>query len=291
MLSPPHVGHSPMSAALGGLPETTELSSVDVPGATLPYWDPGGPGEPGVLMHGKTGSWRSWEHQIKDLQRNKFRVIAYSRRGHDGSRHSSVGSGVDDLLALIDQLGISTCHLVGHAAGGVYALDFALTYPTRLRSLTLACSTLGLREPEFQAAVTLLQPDGLAKLPASFCELGPAYRITNQAGVERWRQIEHSSLSDEFIMQDLRSAMTWNAVEALDVRSLVIAADADLYMPPPLADIAAHHFRNVVRIDIPDSGHNPQWERPTEFNRALIHFLIGGHGAMGRGVPGPSENS
>jgi pimeloyl-ACP methyl ester carboxylesterase len=55
-------------------------------------------------------------------------------------------------------------------------------------------------------------------------------------------------------MQDLRSAMTWTAVEALGVRSLLIAADADLYLPPPLADRVARHFHDAVRVDIARSG-------------------------------------
>jgi len=263
-----------MSVDNTGLPDAeADFGTINVPGATLPYWDTAGHHAAVILLHGKTGSWRSWQHQVSDLSRSGFRVIGYSRRGHDGSSHTTPGTGADDLLALLDHLGIGSCHVVGHAAGGVYALDFALSYQTRVRSLTIACSTLGVREPDFERAVASLQPTGLADLPASFCELSPSYRITHPDGVDRWSHIEAGALTGEFIMQGIRSTMTWSAVEALGVRTLLIAGESDLYMPPPLADRAAGHFSDITRVTIPRSGHNPQWERPADFNRALISFF------------------
>jgi pimeloyl-ACP methyl ester carboxylesterase len=43
-----------------------------------------------------------------------------------------------DLAGLLDQLGLSRIHLVGHSFGGAVALHFALLHPQRVRTLTLA---------------------------------------------------------------------------------------------------------------------------------------------------------
>lgn len=247
--------------------------TVRVDGAELAYWDTGGRGPAIVFMHARSGSLNSWPYQQPVLARAGFRVIGYSRRGHEGSTHTSVGFGADDLVALLDRLRIDRAHVVAHAAGGLWGLDFALANPRRLRTLTLACTTFGIAEPDFAQAVADLRPDGFEEMPPDFRELGPSYRSADPEGVNEWLAIEERALNGAFFYQGYRSPMTWAAIEALRAPVLLLSTDSDMYMTPPLMHEAARHLQNPTEVTIAGSGHCPHWERPREFNDALVWFM------------------
>src|SRR5262245_52622728 len=105
---------------------------AELPGVRIWFKDTGGTGVPLVLLHAATGSSQVWEHQLPAFTAAGYRVIAYDRRGFGRSAIDpggvQPGSGADDLLALSERLGIGRFHLVGTAAGGGIALDFALSF-------------------------------------------------------------------------------------------------------------------------------------------------------------------
>ena len=120
--------------------------------------DTGGTGVPVVFLHAATGSSRVWEHQIPAFTARSYRLIAYDRRGFGKTVIEATGpqpgSGADDLLALVNQLGIERFHLVGTAAGAFVALDFALSFPQRLRTLVIANSIGGVQDEDYLEAST-----------------------------------------------------------------------------------------------------------------------------------------
>ncbi|MEQ3549471.1 alpha/beta hydrolase [Pseudonocardia nematodicida] len=250
------------------------LRHLDVSGARLAFWDTGGDGPVVLFLHARSGSHRSWPYQCRELVRAGLRVVAYSRRGHQGSCHETVGYGTDDLVALLDEIGVERAHLVGHAAGGVWALDAALARPDRAAGLVLANTTFGLREPEFHAATEQLRPPGFEELPATFRELGPNYRSADPDGVRAWSAIERDALTGTFFFQGFRSPMTWSALESLAVPTLLVSTDADLYMTPHLVSRVAERIRGARHVTIAAAGHCPHWERPTEFNAAIIAHAL-----------------
>ena len=164
---------------------------LDVPGAKIHYKDSGGRGVPVIFLHAFTGSTEVWEHQIPAFTRAGYRFIAYERRGiwtHCGRREWSRIHRPDDLLALADHFQSSTSFTSGTAGGGFVAVDFAIAYPQRLRSLTLLCSQGGIQDPDYLATIKRLTPGGFANMPESFRELSPSYRASNPEGVARWTE-------------------------------------------------------------------------------------------------------
>src|SRR5216683_3344348 len=88
-----------------------------VPGARIFYRDTGGGGVPVILLHAATGSSRVWKYQIPAFAAAGYRAIAFDRRGWGrttiNSAESQPSSAADDLLGLLDQLGLDRVHLVG----------------------------------------------------------------------------------------------------------------------------------------------------------------------------------
>lgn len=108
------------------------------------YYEEAGVGPAVVLIHGFTLDTRMWDDQFLPLAQG-FRVIRYDLRGFGCSviPTDAPYSHVENLRALLDELGIRQAHLVGLSKGGGVALDFALTYPQRALSLALIDTVLG----------------------------------------------------------------------------------------------------------------------------------------------------
>jgi pimeloyl-ACP methyl ester carboxylesterase len=252
---------------------------ADLPGVHLWFTDSGGSGEPVVFIHAATGSSRVWEYQRAAFAARRYRVITYDRRGYGRSvadpSGPQPGTGADDLNALMDHLKIDRFHLVGTAAGGFVAWDYALSFPKRLRSLVVANSIGGVQDPEYQQAMQRLRtPDFLAMSP-DMRELGPAYRVTNPAGAERWRELERTArpTSAQPPPQAFRNKVTFALLETISVPTLLMTGDADMYAPPPMMRMFAARVKGSKAVVVPETGHSAYWEQPEFFNRTVLDFI------------------
>jgi pimeloyl-ACP methyl ester carboxylesterase len=253
---------------------------AELPGVSLSYLDAGS-GVPVVLLHSATGSSRVWEHQLPALTRAGYRVIAYDRRGHGESvarpaTGSTAMTAADDLEALAAHLGLARFHLLGTAAGGIVATDYALSFPGRLRSLVVANSLVGVQDDSYAALGRRLRPSPqFDALPPDFRELGPAYRAANPEGVARWLELERTSRPEGTRPPAIgsKSKATFAALEGLRVPTLMLTGDADLYTPPPVLQLFAQRLPDVRTVVIDGAGHSAYWEQPEVFNRAVLDFI------------------
>lgn len=256
------------------VPATAGIAETSA--ARLWYWDTGGTGEPVVLLHPGTGSALIWGYQQPVLAKAGFRVIAYSRRGHHGSEPGPMdtpGTQSGDLHALIQHLGIGRFHAIGVAAGGICAADYALSHPTRLRSLVLANSLVGVQDSDYANLSESLRPKGFESFPPEFRELGPTYRAADRAGVARWLDLARQAIPGERPRQTSANKVTWAGLQNLRVPTLLLTGDADLYTPPPMLQLFADKLPNSETIVVPGAGHAAYWEQPAAFNAAVLDFL------------------
>jgi 3-oxoadipate enol-lactonase/2-succinyl-6-hydroxy-2,4-cyclohexadiene-1-carboxylate synthase len=98
----------------------------------------GSRGVPLVLIHGFGGTRRDWD-EVVDALPPQLPLIVYDQRGFGESRAlaGEPYAQADDLLALLDALGIAQVDVCGMSLGGATALNFALDHPERIRSLVL----------------------------------------------------------------------------------------------------------------------------------------------------------
>jgi aminoacrylate hydrolase len=114
-----------------------------LPEAAGLYYELHGPedGPPLILSSGLGGSASYWAPNLPALAEH-FRVLIYDHRGTGRSDRAlpevvAVDDFADDILALMDALGINRAHMVGHAAGGVAGMALALKAPERLDKLVV----------------------------------------------------------------------------------------------------------------------------------------------------------
>src|SRR5580704_3778657 len=240
------------------------------------YWDTGGEGPPVVLLHPASGSGLIWGYQQPALVKAGYRVIAYSRRSYfnsDAIAKDRPGIGSADLHGLIELLGLTKFHLLGSAAGGTVAVDYALSHPDRLLSLTLADNAAGIRDGEIAKAVVSIRTKGFDDMPVEFRELGPSYRAANPQGARIWTELAHKAVTAADFRQGVANEITTARIEAMKVPTLLITGDADLVNPPSILRMVARHIAGSEMLIAPEAGHSTYWEQPDMFNGALLSFL------------------
>ncbi|MFE6733894.1 alpha/beta fold hydrolase [Microbacterium sp. NPDC057650] len=180
-------------------------------------WDPAGVADPAsvLLIHGVTASHLAWPFVVDQLP--GIRVIAPDLRGRGASNDIEGPAGMsahaDDLVAVLDALGVDELPVVGHSMGGFVAVVLAHRHPERVTELLLIDGGLPLDVPAG------IDPEVLVQLI-----LGPtAERLSR-----RWSGVEE--YTDEFWRPHPAFAEDWStALEEYVAYDLV--PDGDAYRP------------------------------------------------------------
>ena len=131
-------GYGPaVAGADAAMPVAKRAALAAVNGITL-YYEVMGEGEPLLLLPGGTMCTDGWGEQREALAR-KYMVISPDSRAQGRSTDSgeplTYQLMADDMIALMDRLGVESAHVVGWSDGGDTGLDLAIRYPERVRSL------------------------------------------------------------------------------------------------------------------------------------------------------------
>ncbi|MDN5761659.1 MAG: alpha/beta fold hydrolase [Microlunatus sp.] len=152
------------AARLAGVPawDRYSLRSLPVPGGDLTFgvWEPAQESSlvtTVLALHGITGNHRCWPYLVERLP--GARIIAPDLRGRGGSSEIEGPFGLshhaDDMVAVLDSVGVESAVVVGHSMGGYVGLVLADRHPDRVRSLVLVDGGLplggGVTDPEAEA--------------------------------------------------------------------------------------------------------------------------------------------
>ena len=102
-----------------------------------------GNGKSLIFIHGLSDNLLYWEFLAANLK-DDYEVIRFDLRGHGeselGDDEITIGSYVEDLNDLLDELNVSNANLIGFSLGGAIALDYTLKYPNKVDSLVMMSS-------------------------------------------------------------------------------------------------------------------------------------------------------
>jgi pimeloyl-ACP methyl ester carboxylesterase len=246
-----------------------------------------GAGPPLVMLHGATSSGREdFAAQIPSLSR-AFLVHVPDARGHGSTRWDAAEGFrydwlVDDLLAFVDALGLSTFHLIGFSMGAMTALQFATRHPARLRTLVVAGITTQ-REPRASVATRLMDPARIDREdPTWAAELDARHGPGDGPG--GWRRLLPA------IAADVRAQplLTPRELRRIELPALVACGDRDPFVPVDHAWGLQRQLPDGRLFVAPDCGHEVMVRRPGLFNDVLAGFYRSTEGAAkARATGGP----
>jgi pimeloyl-ACP methyl ester carboxylesterase len=118
-----------------------ETGTANVNGVTIYYRDIGQRSEPVILLHGFPETGDTFAAAVSALGK-RYRLIVPDLRGAGLSQRPSSGyekkTLATDVKELMDHLKIDRAHVIGHDIGARVAYAFAVQYPERLLSITVA---------------------------------------------------------------------------------------------------------------------------------------------------------
>ncbi|MFJ6263157.1 alpha/beta fold hydrolase [Rhodococcus erythropolis] len=165
-------------------------------------------GIPLVALHGFPESAASWGKVTPLLTAAGYRVIAPNQRGYSaGARPEGVDAYkiehlVADVVGLLDALGLSDAHLVGHDWGSAVAWQVAGRHPNRIRSLT------AISVPHPTAFGWALREDEDQKQRSSYIGLlrqeGKAEEVLSEDNFRRLRAMFDGQIDPEFADEHIR---------------------------------------------------------------------------------------
>ena len=71
----------------------------------------------------------------------------------------------------------------------------------------------------------------------------------------------------------MRNQITFARLETLQVPTLLLTGDADLYAPPAVMRLFVARIKGSESVIVPEAGHSAYWEQPEIFNRAVLEFI------------------
>tara|TARA_Y100000814_G_scaffold104072_1_gene72987 strand:+ start:1462 stop:2241 length:780 start_codon:yes stop_codon:yes gene_type:complete len=228
-----------------------------------------------IFLHGAGGNLLSWFQQIPYFSR-KFRCVTFSHRGfgHSADTNSlGVDSFVEDLEELLGFLKIEKVHLISQSMGGRTALGFAVKYPDRVLSLTLADTTGAIGEPDVEEALIRWRESHKDDRGIGVRALSEAFRCSNHNMSNLYLQIQKTNPIRDTSQTMLLGGTTSEELNKLTMPVMFLVGEDDLLTPPHVIDIAAGYIKGCKVTVVPDCGHSVYFEKPDVFNFEVGRFI------------------
>ncbi|MFW5417888.1 alpha/beta fold hydrolase [Nocardiopsis sp. CNT-189] len=242
--------------------------------------DVDGDGPAVVLLHSGVCDRRMWDAQWPALVGAGHRVVRPDFRGFGGTPAPDRPYGdAEDVLDLLDRLGIARAALVGSSYGGQVALEVAARWPDRVSALALLCSAFPGHEPSAELA-------SVGEREEALLDAGDIAGAT-ELMVETWLGPEAGESAREAVRRMQRHAFEVQASAAEEFEPEEAEVDPAAVRAPCLAVSGAHDLpdfrRSAARlpdliagaehVELPWAGHLPGLERPSEVAELLVGFL------------------
>lgn len=220
-----------------------------------------GSGPPLLLVHGLAGSSLWWRHNIKVLA-EYFTVYVVELKGYGTNRALRplrLKAAAVCLAELIESLPAGRAHVVGHSMGGQISIHLAAEHPDRIDRLVLAGASGLVRSDMLRMALKL--PLAARRSPLSFIPI--LARDTLRAGPVNLLLNTIEILRDD----------TSESLAKIVAPTLLVWGEHDVLVPPAMGTATKELLHGSELVLIDGAGHNVMWDRPDEFNRAVLEFL------------------
>lgn len=245
-------------------------------------------GVPVILIHGHPFNHSMWAPQTAALTAAGYRVITPDLRGYGKSPVEPgkilLADFADDLVDLLDRLGVEQAVVGGVSMGGQIAMEMRLRHPGKVRALVLSDSSA---PPETQDGKTfrrnlaerllaegmkpytdevidkMLAPYNVTGMPEAAARVTAMMYATDPEGAA-------AALRGRAERPDYAPVL---AALPAEVPCLIVVGRDDVYTPVAEAESLHALVPHSVLTVIERAGHLPGVEQPEAFNRALLEFL------------------
>jgi 2-succinyl-6-hydroxy-2,4-cyclohexadiene-1-carboxylate synthase len=244
-----------------------------------------------LLLHGFTGSHKSWDAVAPKLAQH-YTVVRPDLPGHAGSvvgknQVWSMDTVVFSLFRLMRELGFPKSSCVGYSMGGRLALSMAARAPERLECLVLESASPGLRttaerDERTAADEQLAQRIEKIGLHAFVKEWASKPLFATQARLPRGIQEQQRHIRLSHLPSGLSASLrrmgtgvqppVWNCLAEMTMPTLILTGEVDSKFAGIGREMSAV-LPDANHQVIPHAGHAVHLEQPEEYDQVLTSFL------------------
>lgn len=250
-----------------------------------------GTGAPIVFIQGVGLHGEGWRPQTEALCR-RFRCLTFDNRGMASSQppamQISVPQMAADTVAIMNAAGMSFAHIVGHSLGGCVAQQIGLSYPDRVKSLSLFCTSARGSDATrltwkmaWLGARSRIGTRQMRRLAFLKFVMSAEYLRTHDPCkvVEQLAPIFGHDLgtTPPIVTQQLNALKGFDVSTQLDqltaIPTLVVSASDDVIFAPCFGRALANRIPGAKFIELQNAAHGVTIERADEVNAAIIEHI------------------
>ncbi|KYC52740.1 MAG: short chain dehydrogenase [Candidatus Methanofastidiosum methylothiophilum] len=245
-----------------------------------------GEGYPLVMIMGYGSTMEMWEDQLINSFSKDYKVIIFDNRGigetSDGNKDFTIEQFAEDTNGLMNVLGIEKAHILGWSMGSYIAQELTLRHPEKVNKLVIYASVCSpeMFPPSPEVLSTLEDPSGTPEEQGSrwISVIFPSDWIINNG--ERIKEIFYRPLGNikpENIGKQAIAIGKWEGtcsrISSINNKTLVIAGNEDVLVPPVNSEYLASKIPNSKLILVDGAGHALMFQYPDKFIREVTEFL------------------
>lgn len=240
-----------------------------------------------VLLHAFPIGANLWEPQMRAVPKG-WRLITPDLRGFGGSTEVdsinalSISDYADDVVDLLQELGVSRAVIGGCSMGGYATLALYQAAPQVFEGMVLANTRAGADSPEARAnrrnmlaLVDREGPSGVARdmMPKLLGQTTKDNNPTAEATVRRFIKQQSPVAIRSAVHRMMHRPDSLPLLAQVSVPTLVITGAEDEMIPVEESRRIAKDVRGATLVIVPGAGHLANLEQPEAFNAALTAFL------------------
>lgn len=256
-----------------------------------------GSGEPLVLLHGFTGTWRHWRPLLGELAA-RYEVIAPTLAGHAGGPPYprdlplTFAASADSLEGHLGELGVDTAHFVGNSMGGALALELAKR--GRARSVVALAPAGGWSDGDGEAPrlarffARQIRVTRATRRAMPMVMRRPSSRRVAMRDIMRHGELVAPADAVDLALTSARCPLSDAAIAALRADAGLSLQELERILCPVLlaspqfdrvlpAERHAQRFkRQIAGVEwrtLPDCGHVPMWDASGLLVRMIGEFV------------------
>jgi pimeloyl-ACP methyl ester carboxylesterase len=213
------------------------------------YYEVHGNGPPLLLLHGFGGAAKHWHPFIPELS-GRFQLILVDLRGHGHSTGTSEPfthrQAAQDVVGLLDLLGLEKVSAMGISSGGMVLLHIAISEPERIESLVLISAT------------THFPPQARSIMRSTSFERMPEFVRAMYGECVTRGEVQIRELVSQFkALHDNHDDMNFSSsdLQKITARTLIVHGDSDQFFPVEIAAAMHGSIRGSTLHIVPGASH------------------------------------
>ena len=248
------------------------MKFVAINGTSIHYqFDDAGAGKPLIVFSNSLATdFRIWQDCVDDLS-NDFSTLRYDKRGHGlsgmGTPPYQISDHVNDLLTLMDHLGLSGAVVVGLSVGGLIAQGLYHARPDLVKGLILCDTAAKIGNADmWNDRISIAREGGMAALVDANMQrwFSPAFHRNRATDLNGFIAMFTRTPVDGYIgtSMAIRDADFRDQAPTISVPTICVVGDQDGATPPDLVRGTAEMIPGAIFEVVKDAGHIPCAEQP-----------------------------